>query len=370
MLRPPDEPELDPDWYAAAYPAAAEDVARGRAADLHDHYRRLGRFRGYLPRSGGERGANPATHRSAFGGLWIDLANAADLLEGKRELGWIDDRQHALLSAFIRDGYVILPGAVPEPILSAARQALEDAYQGRDEGQAFLCETLPEPWTRWRPELLQHPAKAVEIHWRAPALRDAAFSPAIAEFLSLIFERPPLLTQSLGFWRGSGQAVHQDSAYVGYSLYTQFAASWVALEDVAPGAGELCYYPGSQRFPEHLFLDRFKGSWEAARWKAANGLEGGVGAKLYERTLPEKAAAQGVELETFRAKAGDALIWAADLVHGGSAISTAHTRKSLVSHYCPREIAPCYFEEHGGRQRRPHPSGCWYTSWLPEADHK
>ena len=207
-----EEPELDVDWYAASYPAAAEDVAAGRAANLHDHYRRLGRFRGYLPRAGAERPSSPAGHRSAFGGLWIDLHNALDLLEGKRALGWIDDRQHALLQAFIRDGYVILPGAVPEPTLSAARRSLEDAFEGRDEGQNFLCESLPDPWTRWRPELREHPAKAVEIHWRAPAIRDASFAPAIAEFLALIFERPALLTQSLGFWRGSAQAVHQSSA--------------------------------------------------------------------------------------------------------------------------------------------------------------
>ena len=144
----------------------------------------------------------------------------------------------------------------------------------------------------------------------------------------------------------------------------------MALEDVTPGAGELCYYPGSHRFPEHLFLDRFKGSWEAVRWKAAKGLEGGVGARIYERGLLEKAAAQGAELETFRAKAGDALIWAADLAHGGSPISTAHTRKSVVSHYCPREVAPCYFEEHAGRPLHPHPSGHFYSGWLPEADRR
>lgn len=32
-------------------------------------------------------------------------------------------------------------------------------------------------------------------------------------------------------------------------------ASWIALEDIVPGAGELAYYPGSHRHPLFLFND-------------------------------------------------------------------------------------------------------------------
>jgi hypothetical protein len=357
MLAEERAPEFDEAWYGAAYPQAIEDIARGRAQDLHEHYRQLGRRRGYLPYPAAPRPDNPATHRSRFGGLWVDLENAVDLLNGKLELGLIDERRHALLGDFIRDGYVVLPGGVPEPALGRAREALTAAYEGADPEQPFRCKALPSPETTWRPELKALPAKALGLHWRSPAILDAVFAPAICEFLALIFERRALLSQTLGFYRGSAQAVHQDSAYVAYSLPMQFAAAWVALEDVTPGAGELCYYPGSHRFPEHLFGGGYKGAHEASRWAPS------VDIRAYEATLPRHAEARGIQLSTFRAKAGDVFIWAADLAHGGMPISRDHSRLSVVAHYCPAEVAPTYFEA-APREIRRHASGNDYATWA------
>lgn len=359
-----DSEAFDEAWYGLTYPQARADVVAGRAVDLEDHYEQLGRHRGYLPNPQAHRPDNAASHRGRFGGLWTDLNNASDILEGKRRLGWIDERRHALLADFIRDGYVILPGAVPPRLLDPARKALEDAYDGLDPGQNFLGKKLP--GSHWRPQMKEYPAKANEIHTRSASIRNASFAPAIVEFLTLLFERPILLSQTLGFYRGSAQQVHQDSAYVAYTLPTQFAASWIALEDVSPDAGELCYFPRSHHFPDHLFFGRYKGAWEANRHLDANG--GPADAPAFERWLAEEAASRGLKLETFLAKAGDVLIWAANLAHGGRPVSTQRTRKSLVSHYCPSEVSPGYFEDKPGREIRRHPSGHFYSTWL-DFDH-
>jgi hypothetical protein len=90
--------------------------------------------------------------------------------------------------------------------------------------------------------------------------------------------------------RDSAQESHQDSAYVTYTLPLKFAASWVALEDVSIGAGELSmattgtaapgtgqharparpevrsvrvYYPGSHRLPDFRYSGRYKSLSEA-----------------------------------------------------------------------------------------------------------
>ena len=46
--------------------------------------------------------------RSPFGGLWPDLPNAADIIEGKLEIGQITERQAEKLTFWRNNGYVIL----------------------------------------------------------------------------------------------------------------------------------------------------------------------------------------------------------------------------------------------------------------------
>ena len=53
---------------------------------------------------------------------------------------------------------------------------------------------------------------------------------------------------------------------------------------------------------------------------------------------------RGLELESFLPKKGDALIWSADLAHGGAPITDpALSRRSFVCHYCPAGARPYYF---------------------------
>jgi hypothetical protein len=54
------------------------------------------------------------------------------------------------------------------------------------------------------------------------------------------------------------------------------------------------------------------------------------------------------------------LIWHADLVHGGHPVSREITRKSVVTHYCPRYLVPL-FSEHMAARFHEH-DGHLYTS--------
>lgn len=352
---------LDAEWYAAAYPQVAEDIAAGRARDVGDHYARLGRHRGYLPNLGAARPRDPAGFRSAFGGLWTDRGDALDLVEGKLELGRVTAHQAQLLRAFITDGYVVLKGAVPPLTLWRARRALAAAYAGKIPGLKFSCPELGVDVGPWKPGMTEVPAKALELHAHSRAVRDAIFAPAISRFLRLIFDRPALASQTLGFWRGSAQGAHQDTAYVTYTLPMQFAASWIALEDVCAGAGELFYYAGSQRLGDFLYDGEFKGVSEGLRLRP--GWRPQPEEEAHQRSLVSRSAQEGCEERTFLARRGDALIWAADLAHGGKPISLERSRRSIVSHYCPAEVAPLYFESSPRKIWR-HRSGNRFTTLL------
>jgi phytanoyl-CoA hydroxylase len=356
--RPAAKP-MDSEWYLRAYPQASMDIASGRATSAEDHYYRIGRYRGYLPSRTDTRPNNPAEYRSRFGGLWTDVGNAADIIAGRLDLGYITQDQAKLLTKWITDGYVILPGAIPEATLEKAEADLDRAYKGEMPGLRFAIHGLSQNCD-WTPEALTKPAKALDLHWFSSAARELIFSAKLLEFMHLIFERRVLATQTLGFWRGSAQDAHQDSAYVNYSLPMQFAASWIALEDVNPGAGELFYYVGSHRLPEFFYGGKFKGAEEAKRVVPDIDLTHDYPRHI--ELIRMEAAGAGLGTDRFLAKRGDVLIWSGDLAHGGGAISATMSRKSVVTHYCPAEVVPQYFESKASTRIKQFGSTALYTT--------
>jgi ectoine hydroxylase-related dioxygenase (phytanoyl-CoA dioxygenase family) len=152
-------------------------------------------------------------------------------------------------------------------------------------------------------------------------------------FLSAVFEDRPKAFQQLAFWNGSQQAMHKDTAYVKIDTNPlSLAATWLALEDVREGAGELEYYVGSHRAPDFVFGG-------ISKW-----VEGFMGEHdRFLASLHEDAQRLGHRRATFRARAGDVLVWHADLAHGGSRITEQElTRRSLVTHFTAGRDEPFY----------------------------
>ena len=353
---------FDPTWYASTYPGVAEEAGGTEAHLLYRHFRSIGAPRGYRPHPKADRPKDAAAIESAFGGLWIDHANATDLIAGKRDIGRIDARQAALLSFFVKHGYVIVSGLIPPALVDRAEEALHAAYAGKIGNLLFECPRISAGHCAWAADVCNSPAKALDLHWLSNAVRDIVLCEAVTDFLHLVFERRALVSQTLGFWRGSAQPLHQDSAYVPYSLPRNFVASWVALEDVVAGAGELEYLPGSHRaLSEFSYPGGYKSVFESARNGTAEAAAAAV--PVHGRQITIEGRRLSLAPERFLAKRGDVLFWHSDLAHGGSPISTSRTRKSLVTHYCPREVAPLFFEQTPARVCR-HASGDYYTSGV------
>ena len=279
--------------------------------------------------------------RSRFGGLWTDLENAPSLLAGKQELGRIDDDDARRLGEWIEEGFVILEGAVSEDEVEAVRAEMSATLAGEEPARKA------EWWSDGEKQfgdataaVMERPgAKLLDLHYTGPRTQELIFAPPITHFLKLIFERPPLAFQSLAFLRGTQQPPHQDSAFVRVESALEFAAVWVALEDVEPGSGELEYFPGSHALPEALFDGRYK-------WVP----EGTTVVEGYSERLVERAQAAGLTRSRFLARKGDALVWSADLIHGGSAeLRPGSSRRSIVTHYCPFDRSPAYARGGGAK---------------------
>jgi hypothetical protein len=280
--------------------------------------------------------------RSRFGGLWTDLNIAPVLARGKHATGRISSEELVKLMSWIENGFVIIEGAVPIAAIDRLNEDIERAWSGAFDVRVEHWGPRGARFPRAAPELRGEVTKLLDLHACSQAARDVAFSPRVRGFVELVFERPAVAIQSLTFMQGSKQDMHQDTAYVPVSSPMEMCASWVALEDIQPNSGELEYYEGSHRMEEHLFEGRYKRMPPSSPEHAS-----------YLRSLHDKARRHGLKRSRFRPKKGDALVWAADLAHGGSPPERpGMSRRSFVTHYCPSDLSPLYLLEGRGTRLR------------------
>jgi phytanoyl-CoA hydroxylase len=291
-----------------------------------------------LPTDDGEPHEGPAGIKetiSKFGGLWIDRYDWLDRLALKHRKGEISDDLSSAIFRFVRDGYLVISGAVSASVVDRVNQEIDRFWNSPPAG--LMVETF-EPDSAMRvipPDVAVQVGrtKMLDLYSHSGPAREAIAAPKVTEFLSAIFEDQPKAFQSLTFWNGSQQAIHKDSAYVKIdSNPMHLAATWLALEDILPGTGELEYYIGSHRAPDFLFGGSNK-------WMESHPEEH----SQFLQSLHEDAKALDQVKGSFLGKKGDVLVWHADLAHGGSPISQPSlTRKSLVTHFTRSEDEPFY----------------------------
>lgn len=171
-----------------------------------------------------------------------------------------------------------------------------------------------------------------------------AANPQILDLLAKLYGRRPFPFQTLNFPVGTQQHLHSDSNHFS-SLPERFMCGvWLAMEDVHADAGPLTYVPGSHKWPvlTNVMIGR-----------RAFGAEPQSAQAPFESAWDAMIAASGGVQEVFLARKGQALIWAANLLHGGSLqIDPTKTRWSQVSHYYFEDCiyyTPAFSDEPVGR---------------------
>ena len=101
---------------------------------------------------------------------------------------------------------------------------------------------------------------------------------------------------------------------------------WIALEDIDANNGPLHYYPGSHKLPIFDLNDLgITGSYQNKPYDTY---------PIYEEFLQSLIEHNGLKKVELYVKKGQALIWAANLLHGGSPVLDKNrTRYSQVTHY-------------------------------------
>ena len=154
-----------------------------------------------------------------------------------------------------------------------------------------------------------------------PEVKSIALDNYVLYLLEELFGRRPKPFQTLNFPVGTEQAVHSDSVHFNSEPFGLMCGVWVALEDISHDQGPLVYFPQSHKLPEITS--------EATGFDPTS--ENYQRLVLYwEEQIKEKSYQRKLGI----IKKGQAIVWHANLLHGGSPqTDKAKTRNSQVTHY-------------------------------------
>jgi Phytanoyl-CoA dioxygenase (PhyH) len=235
-----------------------------------------------------------------------------------------------------------------------SRETRKIARKLRDDGFAVI--DFPEPdfkrisrtiiqaldhsydWEAWRSGRID--SLRIQDSWRTlPEVKQIACNAKVLKLLSDLYGRRAFPFQTLNFPVGTQQHFHSDSVHFSSCPERFMAGVWVAFEDIDSKNGPLLYYPGSHKLPiftnEHLAVNPPQdGSNPYGHYP------------LYLNAWQSIVKALALKPVEFHARKGQALIWAANLLHGGAPQKDlTRTRYSQVTHYFFDDC--CYYTPMG-----------------------
>lgn len=191
-----------------------------------------------------------------------------------------------------RDGFAIVDFGFDPALIETAR-----AYTSENMGEA---ERIQDGW------LVNDVVENLATH------------PAVLDLLGKLYGRRAIPFQTLNFKYGTEQRTHSDTYHFNSAPERFMCGVWIALEDIQPGSGPLHYFAGSHKLPVYQRHE----------------LPGTQDYAAYEDFVAAQMEAHGFERSNAMLKAGQALIWSANLFHGGDPRTAAGmTRCSQVTHY-------------------------------------
>jgi phytanoyl-CoA hydroxylase len=271
--------------------------------------------------------------------LWTDTPYAMQRVAGMFEAGEINVTERDDLAHFIEHGWLVWRGGIAPALIN---QFARDVRNHHEHPGKFLttnhrANKSGRQLSGSTPDRFE---SLFDLYVNMASAREVCFHPRISRFLTLVFDTKPVACQQLLFQRSNGHRVHQDTSVVTIEDPMLMTATWIALEDVQEGSGELAFYDKSHRLPHYLFKDGSK------RMDFAQDDQ-----DLYVSELDAACRRSAMAYERFLAKRGDVFFWTADLVHRSHprTLPDGTSRLSCVTHYHPTTTTPFWFRHHPDR---------------------
>ncbi len=272
--------------------------------------------------------------------LWTDRPNWLTHLRALAATGHINQTDADQLAHFADHGWLLMERAIEPELVDEFVSDIRDLHQ--QPGYYATTDFRHSRSHKLNGNQPDEYESIFDLYVNLQSSRRVCMHPKITHFLGLVFQAKVLAFQQLLFQVTNGHQWHQDTAYVVVDTPTMLAATWIALQDIVEGSGELAYYDRSHRLPHYIF---------------SNGSKHFDGQTSdYPRQLEEACQAHQLARHRLIAKKGDVFFWTADLVHRSnpSSMPPETPRLSCVTHYCPATSMPHWFNEPDKRGIEPY----------------
>ncbi|MEJ0018029.1 MAG: phytanoyl-CoA dioxygenase family protein [Acetobacteraceae bacterium] len=263
--------------------------------------------------------------------LWTDRPEWLTHLRALAATGHINQTDADQLAHFAEHGWLVMERAIEPDLVDAFVSDIRNMH--KFPGYFATTDFRGRRSQKLNGNQPDTTESLYDLYVNMQSSRQVCMHPKITRFLSLVFQSRVLAFQQLLFQTTNGHQWHQDPAYVAVDVPTFLAATWIALQDIQEGSGELAYYDRSHRLPHYIF---------------GNGSKHHDGAtEDYSQAMEEACKSRQLAHHRLLAKKGDVFFWAADLVHRSHPMSlpSGTPRLSCVTHYCPATSAPLWFNE-------------------------
>lgn len=220
----------------------------------------------------------------------------------------LSDEDKAFVKHFADHGYVIFDPQIDDSVIDKIVEELDPSFQKIDPDN-----------------------QRIQDAWQFNEnVRKVAISQTVYEKLRMLYQREPIAFQTLNFPVGTQQNTHSDMIHFNSIPQRFMCGVWIAFEDINDDNGPLHYYPGSHKLPFYDMLDiGVKASASREKKKAMMAY-----LENYEVFIQKIVEALDLKKQTLNIQKGQALIWSANLLHGGEKIRKAgSSRHSQVTHY-------------------------------------
>ena len=238
------------------------------------------------------------------------------------------DSEKAIRDYYLENGYVVVRNTIPKELCDAARAAFDK------EVKNFKL-PLYRQTASGAPEMHRYTERGhmqnsiLNVHdlrsdW-FPDFKNVSLNvlthERLQKALKAVLGESPQLVQSMYFEGNPATWPHQDTYYLDSEKIGSMVASWVAVEDIKPGAGRFYIYPGSHK----IDIRKNGGDFDIAFHH-----------DRYKKMMKDLIESKQLKVAAPALRQGDVLFWNSKTIHGSlPTTQIEYSRSSFTGHYLP-----------------------------------
>lgn len=252
---------------------------------------------------------------------WTESPFFYELLENNSH----SEYQKEIAKKFHEDGYVIINTEIDDTLINSINEDVDNAIHRESvklQAEFYTYSDSPRVFEEWR---------------NSENIRQLCLNNKIIETLEFLYNKETFPFSTINFIKGSNQPLHSDTIHFHTIPQLWMSGVWVALEDTTVNNGTLNIVPKSHKWN---LID-----YQTLKLPHPDKIDDGekVNYRIYEETIKSLVESKKGTITPIELKKGQALIWAANLLHGGMEIKDIDsTRKTQAIHYFYNECSNYY----------------------------